>query len=330
MCTAISWKNKGHYFGRTLDHTCSFGEEVTVTPRNFPLRFRHAGALPRHYAIVGMAHTDQEYPLYYDAVNEKGLAIAGLNMEGFTHYPPACPGKTNIAHFELIPWLLGQCGDAAQAVEKLREAVLSDDTFSPEHPAARLHWLIADSREAFALEALEDGLHIWSNPVGVLTNSPPFPQQLFQLRNFMHLTAGMPRNRFAPSLSLEPYSYGMGALGLPGDLSSQSRFIRAAFMQRNSHCPPRQETEVSQFFHILDTVQQPKGCTRCEDDTLEYTLYASCCDTARGIYYYSTYENRQIQAVELHREDLEGQRLIRYPLSTRQSIRIQNGGHEGS
>ena len=109
MCTAITLKTRDFYFGRTLDHTCSYGETVTVTPRKVPLPFRHGKTLDEHYAIIGMAYVLEEYPLYYDAVNEKGLAIAGLNFVGNTHYRGPEEGKDNVAQFELIPWLLGRC-----------------------------------------------------------------------------------------------------------------------------------------------------------------------------------------------------------------------------
>lgn len=329
MCTAIAYKHHDLYFGRTLDHTCSFGEEIVIVPRNFPLLFREMGTLHHHYAIIGMAHVAEGIPLFYDAMNEKGLAIAGLHFDGFARYRPSRSGMENIAHFELICWLLSQCASTDEAVRKLRVMNITEAAFSRSLSPAPLHWLIADKEKTVTLEAVEEGLKIYENPVGVLTNNPPFPQQLFQLRNFMHLSAGMPHNHFSKELELEPYSYGMGAMGLPGDLSSPSRFVRAAFTKFNSFCGPGDDP-VGQFFHILGTAEQPRGCTRVEDDSLEYTLYTACCDTARGIYHYSTYENRQICAVDMHREDLNGRTLSRYPLLTKQHIYTQNGGHEAS
>ena len=80
MCTAATYKTKGFYFGRTLDYEFSYGEEITVAPRNFPFEFRHTGICQSHYAIIGMAHVANNYPLYYDAMNEKGLCMAGLNL----------------------------------------------------------------------------------------------------------------------------------------------------------------------------------------------------------------------------------------------------------
>jgi len=111
---------------------------------------------------------------------------------------------------------------------------------------------------------------------------------------------------------------------LPGDLSSASRFVRGAFVRLNSVSGETEEESVSQFFHILGSVEQQRGCVEMEEGEYELTVYSSCCNTDRGIYYYRTYENSQITAVDLHREDLNGGDLISYPLIQGQQIRRQN------
>ena len=302
MCTAITYQTKQLYFGRTLDYECSYGEQVTITPRNYPFDFRHAGPLHAHYAIIGMAHVADGYPLYYDAVNEKGLCMAGLNFVGNAVYAQPEAGKTNIAQFELIPWLLGRCATAAQ-----------------------LHWLLADETEALTVESTADGLRVYDNPVGVLTNNPPFEQQLFNLNNYRQLSPRQPENRFSEALPLRLYSRGMGALGLPGDLSSMSRFVRAAFTRLNAVCDGTEQGSVSQFFHILGAVEQQRGCCEVEAGQYERTIYTSCCNARSGVYYYSTYDNRCLTAVSLHRENLDGSALIAYPLVTEQQLLWQNG-----
>ena len=117
---------------------------------------------------------------------------------------------------------------------------------------------------------------------------------------------------------------GWGALGLPGDLSSQSRFIRAAFVRAHSLCEATEESRVSQFFHILTAVEQQRGCCQLENGKYEITLYTSCCNATRGIYYYTTYDNRQITAVDMHKAPLDGNALVRYPLIQKQQIFKQN------
>ncbi len=324
MCTAATYRTKDHYFGRTLDYEVSYGEEVVVTPRNFPFHFRHMGGLSSHYAIIGMATVAGEYPLYYDATNEKGLSMAGLNFPGNAVYKPLAEGKDNVATFELIPWLLGQCATVEEAKVYLARMNLANTPFSPQFPVSPLHWIIADQDCAITVESVREGIRIYDNPVGVLTNNPPFDYQMTNLTNYMSLSTEPPENHFSDQLDLTPYSRGMGMLGMPGDLSSASRFVRVAFTKLHSVSGTSESESISQFFHILGSVAQQRGCVHMGEGKYEITIYTSCCNTDRGIYYYTTYENSQITGVDLHRENLDGQQLSRYPLMTGQRIHMQN------
>ena len=324
MCTAITWNGKEHYFGRTLDYTRSFGEEVVITPRNYPFHFRHVKERETHFAMIGTALVCEEYPLYYDAVNEKGLGMAGLNFPGNAVYGDPVHGKENVAQFELIPWILGQCDSVEAAAKCLRRLNITRDAFAENLPAAELHWIIADHRRAITVEAEAEGLRIYDNPVGVLTNNPPFPFQLFQLNNYMHLSPEDPENHFGTELPLHPYCLGLGALGLPGDLSSQSRFVRAAFTKIHAVQGETEEENVNQFFHILENVRQTRGCSRTTEGDCEITIYTSCCSAAKGIYYYTTYGNHQITAVKLRQENLDGTGLARWPMIREEKMRMQN------
>ena len=325
MCTAVTYRTKDFYFGRTLDYEFSYQEEVTVTPRNFPLQFRHMGTVERHYAMIGMAFVQQDYPLYYDAVNEKGLGMAGLNFVGNACYGELTSGRENVAVFEFIPWILAQCATVAEAKERIGKINLTAEAFSDQLPAASLHWLIADETEAITVEAMADGIHVYENPVGALTNNPPFPQQMFRLNDFMHLSSKDPVNCFGAGLELSRYSRGMGAMGLPGDLSSQSRFVRVSFVKMNSLSASTEAESVSQFFHILGSVDQQRGCCDVGGQAYEITIYTACCNATKGIYYYTTYDNHQITAVDMHKENLNGGALARYPLIQGEQINWQNG-----
>ena len=119
MCTAVTLKTRDFYFGRSLDYEHSYGEQVTITPRNYPFRFRHKGTIESHYAIIGMAYVSESYPLYFDATNEAGLSIAGLNFPGNAVYFPKTDTKQNVAPFELIPLILGQCNTISEATALL-------------------------------------------------------------------------------------------------------------------------------------------------------------------------------------------------------------------
>lgn len=324
MCTAATYRTKDFYMGRTLDHDFSYGEEVVVTPRNFPFPMRHMEAMTCHYAIIGTAHVLEGYPLYYDGINEKGLGMAGLNFVGNAVYREVEPGKNNVAQFELIPWILGNCASVKEARELLAGINLVNTPFHQDLPPAQLHWLIGDREEVIAVESVKEGLQIYDNPTGVLTNNPPFPEQMFHLNNYMGLSPEEPVNRFSSGVPLCTYSRGMGALGLPGDLSSQSRFVRAAFTRLNAVSGDPEAESVSQFFHILGSVDQTRGCCRLGDGKYEMTIYTSCCNVDKGIYYYTTYGNHQITAVNMHRENLNGCRISRYPMIRGEQIRLQN------
>lgn len=324
MCTAATYQTKDFYFGRTLDYEINYGNEVTITPRNYAFHFRYMGVMASHYAMIGIAHVEDNYPLYCDAVNEKGLAMAGLNFVGNAFYNDRKPDKENIEQFEFIPWVLAQCATVQEVRELLERMNLMNNRFNDKLPIAELHFIISDCRESITVEPLKSGLQIFDNPVGILTNNPPFESQMFQLNNYMRLSPKSPVNDFSSKLSLHCYSQGMGAIGLPGDLSSQSRFIRAAFIRMNSVSGDSEAESVSQFFHILGSVEQQKGCCEVEDGKFEITDYTSCCNTSRGIYYYTTYNNHQITAVNMHKENLESSRLIRYPVIQEEQIYMQN------
>lgn len=324
MCTAVTYKTNNFYFGRTLDYEFSFGEEVVITPRKFPFEFRYAGSLKSHYAIIGMAHIADNYPLYYDAVNEKGLGMAALNFVGNAHYYDENAEKDNVAQFEFIPYILSSCSTVEEAKKRLENINITNMPFSKNLPVAYLHWIIADKSGAITVEAVESGINIYDNPVGVLTNNPPFCEQMFSLNNYMHLSNKPPENLFLKDVPLNKYSRGMGALGLPGDLSSQSRFVRAVFSKINSVSGNTESESVGQFFHILDTVAQIKGCCQLENGEFEITIYSSCCNADKGIYYYTTYDNRQITGVDMFAENLDSAGLIHYELVKSQQFKMQN------
>lgn len=324
MCTAATYQTKDFYFGRTLDYDFSYGEEVAITPRNFPFHFRHQDRMDNHYAMIGIAHIAGNCPLYYEAVNEKGLGMAGLNFVGNAVYGKAQPGRDNVATFEFIPWILAQCATLTEARALLERISLTDTPFDEKLPPAQLHWMIADRSGAIVVESVQEGLRVYENPVGVLTNNPTFDRQMFQLNNYMYLSPKDPHNLFSDKLDLRTYSRGMGALGLPGDLSSQSRFVRGAFVKMNSLSGDSEEESVSQFFHILGSVDQQRGCCEVGEGKFEITIYTCCCNADKGVFYYTTYDNHQITAVDMRLEDLDAEALITYPLICEEQIRMQN------
>uniref|UniRef100_UPI0040561B1B choloylglycine hydrolase n=1 Tax=Agathobacter sp. TaxID=2021311 RepID=UPI0040561B1B len=324
MCTAATLLTKNHYFGRNLDLEYSYEESVAITPRNYPFPFRKTDTMQQHFAMIGTAYIYDNYPLYYEATNEKGLSMAGLNFPGNADYKAEAPDKTNIAPFEFIPWVLGQCTTVFEAAALLEKTNLLNEDHSNALPLTSLHWIISDRNTSITVESVKEGINIYQNPLGVLTNNPTFDKQLFHLNNYMHLTNQEPTNCFAPDLNLKIYSRGMGTFGMPGDWSSQSRFVKAAFVKMNSVCGDLEEESVSQFFHILSSVEHPRGCVDTRNHLYEITVYSCCCNTDKGIYYYKTYDNSQITAVAMHRENLDSSRLISYAFIKEQQIKWIN------
>lgn len=314
MCTAVSFLAKDHYFGRNLDLDRSYGECVVITPCNYEFVMRHVESLKSHYALIGMATIVDGVPLYYEATNEKGLSMAGLNFPENACYKEFDAEKDNVAPFEFIPWILGQCENIHQAKDKLKNLNLVKTNFSSSLPLSPLHWMISDSKESITVESVADGLKVYDNPWGVLTNNPTFDFHLMNMNQYMGLKEGCAENTLNPQVKLNNFSLGLGAMGLPGDFSSVSRFVRAAYVKSKSPVFQTEKESVSQFFHILNAVAMPKGCVLCPNGECEYTRYSCCCNTATGIYTYTTYDKDTKVSIDLHSVDLKDKQLSVFEL----------------
>ena len=309
MCTAICFSNGDSYFGRNLDLDRSYGQCVAVTPREYPIKFTNGDEATRHYAIIGMANTLNGYPLYFDATNEKGLSCAALNFTGSAKYVKG-RGAGFVASFEFILWVLALNENVKTAMDKLKKIKISDTAFSKELKPTGLHFIVSDKNESITVEQTGSGLKIYNNDVGVLTNNPEFPMHRMYLNNFSTLSAKPPHNRFSGQLEFSHYSNGLGAFSLPGDFSSMSRFIRAAFVKCNSVCGKTEKENVAHFFHILDSVAVPSGCVILPDGNIHKTVYSSCCNASKGVYYYKTYNNSTLNITDMHAFDLDGKEII--------------------
>ncbi len=315
MCTALTFTNRDCYFGRTLDLEYNYNEEIVVAPRKFPFHFRKCQSSESHVAVIGTATVTEGYPLYYDATNEAGLNIAALSFDGHACYFEKCEMKINLAPFEFIPWIMCNFNCVNAVCEALKSVNIINDPFSECFPNTPLHWIISDSCRSVVVESVASGLKVYKNPLGILTNAPEFPWHITNLSNYRSLTSNAPENTFSNKLNIKSYSNGLGAFGLPGDGSSASRFVRAAFAKFNSVGGTSEAENVSRFFHIMDTVSQVRGCVKTGSGKDFYTVYTSCCNADKCIYYYTTYENRAITSVCLYDTDYNSNKLIRYPMS---------------
>ncbi len=324
MCTAITMKTKDHYFGRTLDIDCSYGEEVCIMPREFPLCFREVENISKHYAIIGMATVVQGTPLFYDAANEYGLSMAGLNFPENAYYFPLLEEKDNIAPFEFIQWVLGQCKTLDEAKTLLKRISIVNISYSDKLPNSPLHWMISDADGSIVVESRKSGLYIYDNPVGVLTNNPPFAYHLNNWKAYDYLRTDNSEVVRKDYPEYSAYCQGLGAVGLPGDVSSMSRFVRVAFGLKHSVCEEDELSSIGQFFHLLSTVEMVRGVCVTDQGHYDITSYTSCINANKGLYYYTTYNNRQITCVNMHNTNLDGADISRFPIILKENILYVN------
>ena len=322
MCTAISLKNKDFYFGRTLDLEYDFGQQVVITPRNHGIETRKYKNHKTTYAIIGMATVVEEKALYAEAINEQGVAIAGLNFPSFCYYHMVDEDKINLTPFEIIPYILGTCKNLSEVKNIIKDLNIIDIAYSDKIPNSPLHWMISDVTGSLVLESMQDGLKIYDNPFGVLTNNPPFDYHMMNMSNYINIKPEQAINNITKEFDLKIMGQGYGAIGLPGDYSPVSRFVKAFFTKTNSISKEDEASNVSQFFHIMDAVSMPSGSVITPQHKLDITRYTCCMNVTKGIYYYTTYNNRQINQISLHNVDLDEKNLYIYALQDKLSINI--------
>lgn len=322
MCTAFTLFNNRLYFGRNMDLDYSFNESVVVTPRHYSFLLKNGKKLKNTYAMVGMATVINGYPLYAEAINEKGVCLAGLNFPQNAFYgKKGNLNENSVAPFELFPILLGQCENIEQIKDILAKIDIVDVPFSPTLPNAPLHWMICDqNNNCLVIECTKDGMVVYDNPLGILTNNPPFPFHLENVRQYLHLSSHNPGIAEENGNRLDNFCEGAGGLGLPGDFSSPSRFAKVFFAKRYSVCDDDEMSCVTQAFHILDSVAMIKGTVITESGKNDITRY-SCVMCSDDIsYFYKTYDNNQISVVRLTEERMNAIKLSIFALPTQQQF----------
>ncbi len=289
MCTAFDFSASGKYFGRNLDWSESYGERVVIVPRNFKITFKKEKAIKTHYAIMGMAITAEDYPLFYDAQNEKGIAVAGLNFPKSARYNTAQTEMRNVAPYELPLWLLAQAESLDEAKRLLRDINIIDEPFSDTVGVSPMHWMVSDGENAIVIEPTARGVMVYDNNLGVLTNEPPFPEQSENLSGYD--ISDIKDNSFS------------------GDSKSKSRFVRGAFMRKNAFKFEKESENIAQFFHLLSSVQMVKGTVE-QYGKLQYTIYSACMSLSEGVYYYKRYESDKLNEICLYDYNLDSCELI--------------------
>lgn len=310
MCTAVSCFSSDSYFGRNLDYEYSFDENVIIIPRNFIFKFKEQKQLPEHYAIIGVGIKQENYPLMFDCMNEYGLAFAGLNFPHNAVYNDYKSDSLNLAPYELPLWILAKYKTVREIIPVLEDVNLLNIPFSSKYPLTPLHFTFADKKEMIVFEVTENGNEIYCNELNTLTNNPVFSVMSEEMNKYIGLSV---RNPVYSENDIYE-SNGLGGLGLPGDYSSRSRFVRAVFNNKNMKKYCNNSYDVVQFFHLLNSVYQLEGCVETKNGGLSKTIYSSCMNLNTGDLYYTTYENTQIKCLSLYRENLDSEELKVYPL----------------
>ncbi len=319
MCTSISWENGDFYIGRNMDISFDFDRKIVVVPRNYEFVFKEIPPLNTHYAIMGTAMVAENYPLFAEAVNEKGLYMAGLNFPGIAVFNKNDATKDNVTGNECSPYILCKASNITEAGELLNHINVTDTPFMKGLPIPELHFIISDKNGSLVVECTKKGMNVFENKTGVMTNNPPFNIQLHNLNNFMHLSNKNPKNTMTSEIDLEHYCMGMGALGLPGDFSSQSRFVKAYFLKANAVAEKSETASMIQMFHMLDAVAMVRGSV-LDGENHDITVYSCCINADKGIYYYKTYESSGISSVNMNNVDLNNSGLVVYPFSDNTQI----------
>ena len=290
MCTCLSLRGDHLYFARNMDLDCDFARTAVRAPRAFPLAGRR-----RHYAVAGVAQVREGIPYFAEGLNERGLYVAGL------YFPDAVYAAKGMAPHVFMTSALALCASASEAARLLTNTDISGE--GVDGPAPPLHWMLADRTRTLVVERRAEGLFVHENAFGVLTNSPPFPFHADNMRQYMGLSASSPACGWHP---LTPFGVGFGGIGLPGDGSPASRFVRAAFLRANA-----KGASLFDVFGILRSLAFPAGLARTERGE-ERTLYSSVADADDGIFYYATDAHPRPCAVRLSGRE-EGNSLAVFP-----------------
>ena len=299
MCTGVRFTDsQGHLFwGRNYDWNVSYGEKPIVMPKGYLLKMQFCKSEPTKYATIGTAVEHDGFPLYFNCGNEAGLSVGGLNFAGYAQFESEpVEGKTNIAAFELPAWIGAHFATVDEAEAALKNTAIIAKAPSPEMGVASLHWMIADAKRSIIVECQADGMHIYDDPVDVLTNQPPFPWHLENLRNYLCCNGSWPGSVTWGKEKLTPFGTGSTMRGIPGDPYSTSRFVKAAFV--NNFYPPKESEidNVMRMFHTLGSVSFSDGMAAMDDGSYELTLYSDCFSAATSTYYYNTYNSPAIQS----------------------------------
>lgn len=327
MCTGIRFTDRygNMFFGRNLDWSTSYGEQVVVTPREylrkwafgpkgeaaFDVRSAEYVGEPNDHAIIGMGIVAENIPLYFDCANEAGLAVAGLNFPGYAQYEESSVAdKVNVAAYEFPLWVASKFDSVDQVEAALPNVAIVAKPVNEKYPVSMLHWLIGDGSRSIVVEYAADGMHVHRNEVDVLTNQPDFRWHRENLRNYISLTSRFPKPVMWHDAELTAYGSGSGMRGVPGDYYSPSRFVRAAYLNANYPAKKSEGQNVLRLFHTLGGVAMAEGAAQMDNGFFEKTVYTGGYSANTRTYYFNTYDDPAIKYVSLADVDAQSEELL--------------------
>lgn len=329
MCTALCIKSEEGkvFFGRNMDLAYSFNQSPIFFPRNYQYEDKATNeTISIKKAILGMGTVIDNHPALAEAMNEKGLACAGLNFARYAYFESKpTPGKTNVTPYDFILWVLSSHESVEEVEENIKNIEIIDIPINQNTPIPTLHWMITDrSGKSIVVEKTKNKFIVHQNPVNVMTNDPTFDWHVTNLNEYMKLKPEHPKTVTWGEKELKGLGIGAGTLGMPGDFSSVSRFVRIAYLRAHMPVIKDDATAITQFFHMLDFVKMVRGGVITEEGQEDLTLYSSCMDLTQGIYYYKTYENNRINVVSMANEILDGSELKTFAYMNQQDMNAQN------
>lgn len=304
MCTAISLLNRKreNVFGRTMDFHYMIEPRMTAFPAGCEWESMLGQMYADHYGMAGISRKAKNRYIFFDGVNEKGLAGATLYFKGCAEFPdPSGSGtKEEIPVLDFLHYVLGRCADLEEVRELLEQILLVGIRDSVTNSVAPVHWMFTDlSGKSLVIEQTGAGLSVYDNPVGVMTNSPEFSWQMTNLRNYTQVTDGQTEKAKWSEFTVEPFGQAAGTSALPGGYTPPARFVRTVFQKLHMVQPEEIQDAIHAGFHLLEGVTLPKGVVKTSNGTFDYTQYTVMIDLQNKEYYFKTYDNLQMIKVDV-------------------------------
>ena len=318
MCTGIRLKTENNtiVYGRTLEFGTEVKSNIIMIPRGYS--FDSAAQKSRglswksKYAVVGANMLDVVGLV--DGVNEKGLAGGLFYFPGCAEYQIVTTESDVIAPWELITWCLTMCETVADVKKLLPTIVVAPILFDAWNIVPPLHAVVHDAQgNSLVIEYNKGSLIMHDNPLGVITNAPYFDWHMLNLGNYSNLTKINAESLLLDDVTIAPFGQGSGMLGLPGDFTPPSRFIRAVFFSQSAKKAKTEYEGCKTAFRILDLFNISIGLIQENKDasaSYDYTQWTAVTDLKNKRYYWHTYDNHQIQMVDLMSMDINGKDVL--------------------